>query len=516
MPPLRRRVLPLLIALLSSVMAPAVAGQGPYVVGGKDDPSKKSVDDDSTRWLGVEPVADFRYADRFAVDSVTVVGDGSVVLAIGRVGRQGPKAWAVPSGRGETLPAMVGSYSAAALDEAGEQIAVVEVADVMTGGEPGVRGVDLRTGEQSRLIPEASGCRAMAWATDSRRLACAVAEDILILDLVKGRVAETIPAGGTADALRWDGPETIRARLDGGAVIVRIDVASGREIDRQKGLRADGPAAFSPDGTVIAWGAEGAVELAPLGEGTTQRVPVDGKVTSLAWSADGRTLVVGSGTGAVFVFRVTGAEAMAPAAAKPSKPPRAATADRPARTPADERVERRSAAAPKERRTEDQSAGGRQKPARLEDRDLNLGREEEPAFRDEDNRAGAAGKKKENEPELKVEAAYDIAIMEQLGGDPRTADRMEAVVTKSARGLQGCFNRALKQGGPAAGELVYDLGVTPDGEGVSIEDPASDTVGNPKLAGCVAEKLREPIFGPGLGSMDIRLSITLTVVEEGK
>ena len=53
------------------------------------------------------------------------------------------------------------------------------------------------------------------------------------------------------------------------------------------------------------------------------------------------------------------------------------------------------------------------------------------------------------------------------------------------------------------------MGVNANGEGVAIQSPLEDTFGNNKLLECLDERLREPLFGSGLGSLDVELTIEL-------
>jgi hypothetical protein len=99
--------------------------------------------------------------------------------------------------------------------------------------------------------------------------------------------------------------------------------------------------------------------------------------------------------------------------------------------------------------------------------------------------------------------------MDQMGGDPRTPTSIEAAMRKNGRRLEGCWKRAARAG-PVKGVLEIALGVSPDGEGVGLDAPSVDTLQNTKLTECVCQRMREPIFGTGLGELDIVVRIELS------
>jgi hypothetical protein len=63
------------------------------------------------------------------------------------------------------------------------------------------------------------------------------------------------------------------------------------------------------------------------------------------------------------------------------------------------------------------------------------------------------------------------------------------------------------------GTLIFEMGITPEGEGVGIGSPIEDGIGSEKLLSCLEGRLREALFGPGLGSMDVRLELVFDVAE---
>ena len=89
---------------------------------------------------------------------------------------------------------------------------------------------------------------------------------------------------------------------------------------------------------------------------------------------------------------------------------------------------------------------------------------------------------------------------------------MKKALSSRDRKLAGCWNKALRKKQPVAGRLVLELGVTPVGEGRSISEPVEDTIGNDDLLRCVSDRLRSDLFGAGLGSADIELTLLLRVI----
>lgn len=96
-----------------------------------------------------------------------------------------------------------------------------------------------------------------------------------------------------------------------------------------------------------------------------------------------------------------------------------------------------------------------------------------------------------------------------MGSEVRDGGKMERSLTKSIKRIEPCWKRQARAGKLGRGKLVLELGVNANGEGVAMQTPAEDTFENEKLLSCLHERLREPLFGSGLGSMDIELTIEL-------
>jgi hypothetical protein len=89
---------------------------------------------------------------------------------------------------------------------------------------------------------------------------------------------------------------------------------------------------------------------------------------------------------------------------------------------------------------------------------------------------------------------------------------MEKALRSRSRRLAGCWNKAMRKKQSVAGTLVLELGVSPVGEGRSMSAPLEDTIGNTDLHLCIVDRLRDELFGPGLGGAEIELSVGLRVI----
>jgi hypothetical protein len=252
-----------------------------------------------------------------------------------------------------------------------------------------------------------------------------------------------------------------------GGTLLKIAVADGAILESWEGRRREGPICISPDGRLVARGSEDGIRIRRLGEGLSagiQLVPVDGEVSSLAWSASGRVLVAGTDRGEVFVFGARGVGELLRA-----PDPRSGALPGPA------------IARPPERK---QESG----PSLL-----------------------APFATKEQRPP--VRAKIGLVILDQMHGDPRTTARLERSLVSNLGKLEGCWKREGRQGRVVDGRVSLRLTISPDGEGRAFDDPLLDTLGNPRLLDCLVDRLRSPLFGPGLGSLEVELNLTLEEVE---
>jgi hypothetical protein len=102
-----------------------------------------------------------------------------------------------------------------------------------------------------------------------------------------------------------------------------------------------------------------------------------------------------------------------------------------------------------------------------------------------------------------------VLVLESMSSEVRDGAKMESSLTRSIKRIEPCWKRQARAGKLGRGKLVMELGVNANGEGVALQTPVEDTFGNDKLLSCLEERLREPLFGSGLGSMDIELTIEL-------
>jgi len=113
-----------------------------------------------------------------------------------------------------------------------------------------------------------------------------------------------------------------------------------------------------------------------------------------------------------------------------------------------------------------------------------------------------------------VDVVVDLGVLllDQMGGDPRSGTSVEATLQKNIKRLEPCWKKQARAGKLGSGKLILELGVTPNGEGVAIDAPLQDDIGNAKMLECLSERLREPIFGSGLGSLQVELTIDLRLL----
>ena len=423
---------------------------------------------------------DHRYSERFAVERVALAADGSEIAAITRASREGAKSWDLGSGRSRKLPPMSRDAATLAWSPAKDLLAVTVMADVLSGGQAGIELLRMSDGSSAGFLVGGEMAKSMAFSPDGSALAAALGDGVVIYDLPGGRGRLVLELGSGADAVSWLSPSQLMVAADGGARILRVD-ASGDVLESWKGKRSDGGIAFSPTGRFIAIGQEGEFRVLDLWNGGgAQKVLVEGAVTSLAWSLTGKVVAAGTDVGLIHMFAVDGVPGVAY-----SKDPAASS-------------RRSSRAARAGGRDDDPRDTGRDDRDRDDDL-LTLGRGERTS--------GESGGGSSASTDL--ESSLKVLVLDSMSSDPRDGGSIEGSLKKNIKRIEPCWKRQVRAGKLSAGKMVLELGVNANGEGVGIQSPLEDTFGNEKLLECLVERLREPLFGSGLGSIELELTIEL-------
>lgn len=486
------------LALLTALPASA---QDPYIMGEEEEGP-----DLGPQHALFAKLRDHRYSERFAVERVALAADGSEIMAITRASREGAKSWDLGSGRSRKLPPMSRDAASLAWSPAKDLLAVTVMADVLSGGQAGIELLRMSDGSSAGFLIGGEMAKSMAFSPDGSALAAALGEGVVIYDLPGGRGRLAFELGSGADAVSWLSPSQLMVAADGGARILRVDT-NGEVLESWEGKRSDGGIAFSPTGRFIALGQEGEFRVIDLWNGgDAQRVLVEGAVTSLAWSLTGKVVAAGTDIGLIHMFAVDGVPGVAystdPAAASRggSRTARAGVRDDDRRDVGQDdrgRDDRRDAGRD-ERDRDDRRDVGRDDRGRDDDL-LTLGRSE----RTSSGGDGAGSAVSDLEPTLR------ILVLESMSSDPRDGGSIEEALKKNVKRLEPCWKRQARAGKLSPGKMVLELGVNANGEGVALQSPLEDTFGNEKLLECLAERLREPLFGSGLGSIDVELTIEL-------
>lgn len=450
------------------LLGTAAAQEQPYIVGSHDDPNR--VDESVVSMLDVVRIRQHQYAERFAVERVVASADGREIAAVTRASRQGAQAWDVAGGRSVPLPPMNTAVNALAYDPSMRWIAVSMQADVLD--ESTVAGLlifDLDTGKTRAVLQGGDRARDVAVSPDGRVLVAATSDGILAWDVGGGPARRLLDHRAGVDSVSFSSDETLSAVVGAGAGVLQIGLRDGRVIERFDAKPGRGAVAVSPDGRYLAVDdAQGILIQDIWSRSHTQQIKLTSQVSALDWSANGAVLVAGTSDGLVMPFEVHGARGLAAS----------------------------STATP------------------LTDRKADTGDDAEIALRprtepDDDKNPFAAAS---NEGTNQVEARLKVLVLESFGGDPRDGGKMERSLRSNIKRLEPCWKKEARKGNPSRGKMVFAMGVSANGEGRSIEPPDPDGVGNLKLAECLAERLREPVFPAGLGNLEIELHVDLVPV----
>ncbi len=461
-----------------------------------------------------ESAATFVYSDRFAVMSVAISGDGRDIAAAALTSPEGVKAWALKDAEGRGVPRVSGSASHLAYANSGPRIAVAVAADALSGREGMIELSDLSTGRPGPALRGADDVRAIAFSPDDQVVLAALPEGVRAWDLREGSSRDLLRLRGGADTVSFTSAEEAYVSAAGGAMIYRVQIPDGRVLEQWKGKRVAGPVAISSDGGLLAAAdGTGLIKIHDLaGDSQALKVDVGGPITAMTWATSGGRLAVGTKSGEVRVYDIPEAGSLPRGfrdtpplngrgggviGAWDGEPDRSAGRDDGSRDPEgrDLRIDRSESNGQSIRLDLDLGRGGE----RVGD---GATKAAEPNSEDADRR-------KERPRASNVTLRPRVLVLDQMGGDPRAAEDLEEALVKNLARLKPCWRRAQRAGDSVLGRLVFEMGVSPEGEGVAIESPLEDTTGSEKLLSCLEERLRESLFGPGLGSMDIRLELDL-------
>lgn len=483
---------------------PAAQADDVYIMGEDEDTGP----DLGPQHTTVTKLRDHRYSERFSVERVTLAADGSEVVALTRASREGAKAWDLGTGRSRKLPPMSRDAATLAWSPAKDVLAVTVMADVLSGMQAGIELLSMADGRSLGFLVGGETAKSLAFSPDGTKLAAATGDGVLIYELPGGRSRLAVELGGGADAVSWVSPSQIMVATEAGARVMRTDL-DGNVQESWTGARSDGGVCFSPTGQYLVVGAEGELNIVELwGGGGTQRVLLDGAVTSLAWSMNGRTLAAGTDIGKVHVFIVEGAAGIE-YAREPAAGRGRGSASRNERDDRDDRDDRRDDRGRDDLGRDDRTArddrGRDDRGGGSNERDDGL-----ITLRGDDRtRDTSGGGDNGGGGAVDLEASLSVLVLDSMSSDPRDGASMESSLNKSIKRLEPCWKRQARAGKLTAGKLVLELGVNANGEGVAVQTPLEDTFENDKLLSCLGERLRESLFGSGLGSMDVELTIEL-------
>lgn len=462
-----------MLALLLGALASPASAEDPYVVGGDDDPNKRSsTKGDGPALLPLSLLRVHRYDERYATTSVAVSPDGLEVAAVGRLSQQGPRAWSVSDGRRRRLPPVDQPVRELAYDFEMTRLAIFLPEDLLEGSPAEVRILDLKTGRAIQSLEGAEQAEDLAFSPDGKVLVAATPGGVIAWNLGQQRAEALELTRDPAESVTFAEANTLLITGEGGGLLQRYSFGEGRltETLEGKGARSS---CYSPDGRFAALATNQGLRIVALdGEGGRQLIPHPVEIVSVDWASAGNLLVAGTSEGEVLVFVVDGVgparqggETRTPASATRAAPP------------------------------EDRS-------------DARNGREGKTGSRG--GPPGPEPTQKEERPEIR--ASFSVLILDQFTGDPREGSDMERRLGENVGTLEGCWNKAQRREQNVVGSLRVAMDVTADGEGRSFDEVLDDGIGNPELRSCLEDKLRSSVFPPGLGTLEVELTIQLAEV----
>ncbi len=495
------------VALAVVAGAPGAHADQPYIVGSEADPDREVQERDlGPRLIDYDLVRTHVYSERFSVESVAVAPNGREVAAISRVSREGPRAWDVESGRSLKLPPMPTGASALAYSPDMRFMASAVREDVLSDQRGGIDIYDLDSGRPGPPLLGGDEAVDVAFSPDGGVVVAAVADGVVAWSLSDGRAVHVLDLSSGADSVAFTSADDLMVTVDGGRVLMRVSVSTGRTQESWEGVGGTA-ASSSPEGRLVAMGGGGVVRIFDLWEGgRPQKIPVDGEVTAVDWGSSGDVLAVGTNRGEVLVFSVRGVKPM-PRDAGPTRlgggsgggGSRRADRDD-GRTRRDDRGERDDRSdvgigidmgrSDRNRNPFGGGGGGGSRDDRGGDRSGDLGRTEEA-------------------PRVEVVADIRVLLLSSFGTDPRTGGDMEKALTDNLKKIEPCWKKEARKGASVVGEVVLPMTISADGEGRGFGKPLTDTIGNEDLVSCLQDKLRGSLFPPGLGSLEAELTLTL-------
>ncbi len=474
---------------LCILLAPAAQAESERVWRPGEEQTEEATPELGPQHARFTKLRDHKYSDRFSVERVALTADGSEIVALTRASREGPKSWDLGSGRSLNLPTLSRDASTIAWAPGKDLLAVSVRADVLSGERAGVELVRVSDGSSAGFLEGGDSATGLAFSPGGAQLAAATAQGVLLWTLPRGRAELAVGLPEGADSVSWVSPSELMVSADGGARLLRAST-SGEILESWNGKRSNGPVSFSPTGQLVAVGDVNFFKVLDLWDGGgTQKVPLVGTVNALGWSLSGTVVAAGTDEGLVHVFAVEGARGI----------------DYTTSASADGGSRRASSRAGERRPERD----ARREPDPNEIYDLR-------GSADPLDRGGSrsSGSSDGGNPFSTVDVVVDLGVLllDQMGGDPRSGTSVEATLQKNIKRLEPCWKKQARAGKLGSGKLILELGVTPNGEGVAIDAPLQDDIGNAKMLECLSERLREPIFGSGLGSLQVELTIDLRLL----
>jgi Tol biopolymer transport system component len=175
-------------------------------------------------------------------------------------------------------------------------------------------------GNPVRLTTDPADDALPRWSPDGKWIAFLRRESPQVVGLyvipalggLERRIAGAAPLGRQRRCLDWSPDsqwlvvsQTSAEGGTGGLALISLDTGETRQITRSPAARLDSAARFSPDGSALAFQREGEGLMiqplnpgwAPAGKPRKLDANVSGPIRSIAWTADGRDLILGVGLG---------------------------------------------------------------------------------------------------------------------------------------------------------------------------------------------------------------------------